>query len=540
MGERKGEKKLKWQKRRSAMSKEQVRLKEIIQILECHNILKDRSPENIRSMIEELGPTFVKMGQILASRSDLIPESISNELKKLRCSVKPMVKSEVEEILRREYDDKVKEIFLSFDNTPIGSASIAQTHIGTLKNGEKVAIKIQRKDIYQKMTTDAKLLKKAVSILQIDRLFSNVVDLKAVIDEMYMTAKEEMDFLIEANNSEEFANNNGDILYIKPLKIYKEYSTPYILVMEYIDGPFINDKEKLMEFGYDMEEVSLKLADNYIKQAIDDGFYHADPHCDNIKIQDGKIVYLDFGMMGRLSNKNKRLLNDCILAILKNDVTEIAHILTILDTNSHTVDYMKLTKDIKNILSKNKATEIVEINIKEFASDMFELLNSNQITLPRDITLLMRGIVVLEGLLEELAPTISLMTVLKNRLRKENIVSREQVIKALTVGIQNGTDLFSIPSEALSLLKGINSGELRFNIELNDSKNKINRFEDLFHQAIVTVLDVSFIIGISLMIMNHKANQSYPFVFFLYIALSIAFTGWLFVKMFYSKITRKK
>lgn len=522
------------------MNKEQSRLKEILRILDNHDILKNRSPENIRSMIEDLGPTFVKMGQILSSRSDLVPQSILDELKKLRCSVKPMEWDEVEEILLREYDGKFKEVFDSFEKVSIGSASIAQTHMAVLKTGEKVAVKVQRKDIYQKMTMDAKLLKKAISILQIDKLLANVVDLKAVIDEIYLTAKEEMDFLIEANNSEEFENNNMDILYIKPLKIYKEYSTSYILVMEYIDGPFINEVDKLVGIGYDMEEISLKLADNYIKQAIDDGFFHADPHCHNIKIQDGKIVYLDFGMMGRLSNKNKLLLNNCIGAIINNDIPEVAHILTTLDTSSQTIDYMKLTKDIRRILAKNQTTEISEINIKEFASDMFELLNSNKITLPQDITMLMRGIVVLEGLLEEIAPRISLMIVLKNRIGSKNIISKDMVVKSLVKGIENGRDLVSIPSETLSILKGINNGELRFNIEINDSKNQINRFENLFYQAVVAVLDFSFIIGISLMIMNHQANQPYPFVFYIYIGLAVVLTGWLFIKMFFSKITRKK
>lgn len=522
------------------ISKEQMRLKEIIQILDNHDILKDKSPENIRKMIEELGPTFIKMGQILSTRSDLIPKEYSEELKKLKCSVQPMEYSEVQEILRREYADKLDDIFASLEEYPIGSASITQTHIAILKTGQKVAVKVQRKDIYQKMTMDTKLLKKAITILHIDKLLDNIVDLKAVIDEMYQSAKEEMDFLIEANNALEFKNNNQDVLYLKPLKIYQEYSTSHVLVMEYIEGPFIHEINKLKEAGYDMEEISLKLADNYMKQAIDDGFYHADPHCDNIKIQDGKIVYLDFCMMGRLSNKNKKLLNDCILAILKNDISEIAHILTVLDTGNKQADYMKLTKDIKNILAKNKTTEISEIDIKEFAADMFALLNSNQITLPKDITLLMRGIVVIEGLLEEIAPSISLMMVFKNRLKSDDIFNKDKMIKAVTKGLKNSYDLIEIPSETLSLLKGINNGELRFNIELNDSKNQVQRFEELFHQAIITVLDVSFIIGISLMIMNHEMNQAYPFVFYLYIALAIVFTGWLFIKMFFSKIVRKK
>ena len=252
------------------MNNETTRLKEIISIINKHNLLKDKSPQNIRETIEDLGPTFVKMGQILSSRSDLIPASISDELKKLRCSVKSMDKEEVLEILNREYNGKFNEIFESIDETPIGSASIAQTHLGVLKSKEVVAVKIQRTNIYQMMTLDTKLLKKAISILKLDKLFGNIVDLQAIIDEMYDSAKEEMDFIIEANHIERFKNNNENIAYIKPLKVYKDISTPYVLIMEYIDAPFINETEKLNSLGYDMNEIANKLADNYIKQLMMD------------------------------------------------------------------------------------------------------------------------------------------------------------------------------------------------------------------------------------------------------------------------------
>ena len=520
------------------MSNESKRLKEIIDVIKKNGIFKDRSPENIRKTIEELGPTFVKMGQILSSRSDLIPKEYSRELKKLRCSVKPMEKSEVNDILNREYNGKVKEIFSHIDDNPIGSASIAQTHKGKLKTGEIVAIKIKRNDIYEMMTLDAKLLKKAISILQIDKLLGNIVDLKSIIDEMYYAAKEEMDFNIEANHIEEFRNNNNDVLYMKVLDVYKDYSTSSILVMEYIDGVYIYETDKLKSLGYDIEEISVKLADNYIKQAIDDGYYHADPHPDNIKINDGKIVYLDFGMMGHLNGRDKELLNKCIISIIKNDVSDLAHNLMLLNTNNNTIDYMNLIKDIKKVLDKNKTTEISEINFKEFATDLFSLLHANKISLPKDISMLIRGIVVLEGLLEEINPKLSLMQVLKNRIKGRDLITKEEVIKNVVNVLENGKDLASIPSEALNTLKGINNGELRFNIEINDSKNQINRFEVLFHQAIITILDLAFIVGISLMAVMNKGDL--PFIFYVYVILAVVCTIWLFSKMFKSKISRKK
>ena len=151
---------------------------------------------------------------------------------------------------------------------------------------------------------------------------------------MYDRAKEEMNFTTERKHIEEFHDNNQELVYLKPLKVYAKYSTNNILVMEYIDGYNIAEKEELKKAGYDLEEIAEKLAHNYLKQAIDDGFYHADPHTDNIKIINGKIAYLDFGMMGRLSKHNRKLLENCIVAIVQNDINEIAHILTLLDTSN--------------------------------------------------------------------------------------------------------------------------------------------------------------------------------------------------------------
>ena len=519
------------------MKNETERLKEIIEIIKKHNIIKDRSPKNIRETIEELGPTFIKMGQILSSRNDFLNEEMITELKKLKGSVLPMNEEQIKEILNEEYKGKENEIFLAIENKPIGSASIAQIHKAKLKNGEIVALKIQRKNIYEMMTLDSKLLKKAISILQIDKILGNVIDIKSLIDEMYETAKEEMDFLIEAKHIEEFSENNKDISYIKGIKIYKEYTTRHILVMEFIDAPLISEKEKLIKLGYDLKEVTLKLADNYIKQAIDDGFYHADPHSDNIKIQDGKIVYLDFGMMGRLSNRNKDLLNKCIVAILKNDIDDIAHILKILNVKDEEINYMKLKSDIKLVLDKNKTTEIKNINIKEFAKEMFLLLNENKIKLPKDITMLIRGIVVIEGTIEEINPDVNLIEVLKNRLSLNKIITEDNIKEIGYKIVKGSNDIISIPSETLSILKGINNGELKFNIELNDSKHQLQKIENILYQIIITILDVALILGISIMTMLDNSRESN--IYCIYIILSIIFTLWLFYKMVISKIKNK-
>ena len=190
-----------------------TRFKEIISILKKNNITSGLTPEKLCSIITELGPTFIKIGQIMSSRYDIFPKEYCDALSQLRANVIPMEYSEVIEILKEQYID-LDEIFLSIEKTSIGSASIAQVHKAKLKNGENVAIKVQRKNVYETMTVDVQIIKKIIKLLHINSIVK-LIDLNSIIDEMYNVAKEEMNFEIEAKHLEEFKENNKDINYIE-------------------------------------------------------------------------------------------------------------------------------------------------------------------------------------------------------------------------------------------------------------------------------------------------------------------------------------
>ena len=514
------------------------RLLEIVGIIKKYNLLKNATPENLRLAIEEAGPTFIKLGQILASRDDVIPKEYCDELSHLRNQVRPMPYENVLEILDREYKGKTDEIFTSIEKEPIGSASIAEVHKAVLNDGTEVVIKIQRENIYDLMAMDVKLLKKIIDLLKIDKIFDSVFNFNDIIDEMFETAKEEMNFLIEASHTEEFYEKNKDILYIRSPKVYREYTTSKSLVMEYMDGISINDYKTLDAYGYDRDEIGKKLAANYIKQALDDGYFHADPHIENLKIKDGKIIYLDFGMMGRLSKRDRELLSKCIVAILKDDVTEVSHILLAFGKTRGQIDHMVLKNDIKRVIDKNKSQDIIDIDIKDFMNDFLAMLSNNHISLPKDVTMLMRGIIVLEGVLRTVSPEINLMQILSTHISPSNYFDKDKAKRFLEKGIENGSNLVCLPNEMLSFLKGVNSGELRFNIELNDSKHQMRNLEQLVHLCMVTILDVAYILGTSLIVM--QSDGDLPFIFYVYLILGGICTVWIFYKMFTSRIRNRR
>ena len=520
------------------MKSSKDRLFEIAGIIKKYDLIKNATPEKLRLAIEEAGPTFIKLGQILASRDDVIPKEYCDELSHLRNQVKPMDYSLVLEILDREYDGKTDEIFKKIEEVPIGSASIAQVHKAVLNDDREVVIKVQRNNIYERMAMDVRLLKQIIDLFRIDRIFNSIFNFKDIIDEMFETAKEEMNFLIEASHTEEFYEKNKDILYIRSPKVYMEYTTSKSLVMEYMDGIQIDDYETLEKFGYDREEIGKKLAANYIKQALDDGFFHADPHVENLKIKDGKIVYLDFGMMGRLSSRDRDLLSKCIFAIINDDVTEIAHILLAFGNTRSNPDYMVLKNDIQRVLVKNKTQDIVQIDIKDFMNDFLAMLSNNHISLPKDVTMLMRGIIVLEGVLRSVSPKINLIEILGTHVKPKGLFDEDKAKKFLSKASQSGTDLVYLPNEMLSFLKGVNSGELRFNIEINDSKHQMRNLEQLVHLCLVTILDVAYILGTSLIVMQSEGKL--PFIFYIYLILGGICTVWIFYRMFISRIRNRR
>ena len=445
---------------------EKTRFIEIISILKNSALIRGFTPQKLCETIIKLGPTFIKIGQIMSNRYDLLPKEYCDALANLRANVTPMDFKEVNQILKEEFGNP-NEIFQNISKNCIGSASIAQVHKAKLKSGEDVVIKVQRRNIYEIMSTDVKLFKRSIRLLHLNLLIK-IVDLNSVLDEMYNVAKEEMDFEIEAKNLEEFRQNNCDIVYIGVPKVYKNLVTKKVLVMEYVEGINVTDKQELLNSGYDLEEIGLKLANNYIKQALDDGFFHADPHPDNMCIREGKIMFLDLGMMGRLSSRNKQLLKNAMNAIVTNDTTELERILLNISTTTGSINHIKLRNEIQKILDKNVNEDIENINIVEFMSSVSKVLRENNIKLDKNITLLMRGICVIEGTLELISPNINLIMVFENKIREntfDNVFSKGTLMNTGRNIVSGVNSLGELPTELLSFVKDINRGETKIDIE---------------------------------------------------------------------------
>ena len=340
------------------------RLKEITAVLHKHAITRGVSPEKLRLILTDLGPTFIKLGQIMSMRSDILPKRYCDELMKLCSDVAPMPFAEVEEVLREAFGCPWQEEFQEIQEKPLGSASIAQVHRAVLKTGEEVVIKVQRKGIYEIMARDIGLMKKAVKLLPPVSI-KEAVDLNLVLEELWRVTQEEMNFLTEAANMEEFSRKNKKVAFVKTPILYREYTTASVLVMEYIDGIPIDHKEELLAGGYDLDEIGSKFVDNFIKQVMDDGFFHADPHPGNVMIQGGKIVWIDMGMMGRLNDRDRELIGQAIEGVALNDIGKIQDAVLALGEFKGKPNQSRLYTDIRDLMAKYGTADFGEIDIVE-------------------------------------------------------------------------------------------------------------------------------------------------------------------------------
>ena len=450
-----------------------ARLREITAVLRKHHISRGVTPEKLRAILEELGPTYVKLGQIMSLHSDVLPQRYCDELMKLTSEVTPMPFSEVEEVINRSYREDWRNIFASIEHNTLGSASIAQVHKARLLDGRDVIVKVERKGIYDTMARDIGLLKRAVGILPPIGGLKNVVDLEMVLDELWSTAQEEMDFLKEAANMEEFARNNQGINYIRCPKLYHEYTTSRVLVMEYIGGCPVDDKNKLLAEGYDLGEIGRKLVNNYIKQVMEDGFFHADPHPGNVKVMDGKIVWIDMGMMGRLTYRDRNLMATAVRAIAVGDIAVLESTILELGDVQGKIDSGKLYGELRDLMDRYGNASMGSIDAVEFFKDVMEIMKGNDIRLPHGMTMLVRGLTQMQGVLLNISPDINMAEIAAGRLREEMLQNFDWKKEAGKTGrriYKAAGRTLDIPPLVKIALEEYLKGQARINMELDSTR----------------------------------------------------------------------
>lgn len=508
------------------------RLREILGVFRRYKLIHGLSPEKLRHILEDLGPTFVKLGQLLSMRPDMIPEEYCRELTRLRTEVKPMGFGEVVAVLEREYGEDYRVVFAALDEMPLGSASIAQVHAAVLENGRSVVVKVQRPGIYERMNQDIKLLHKAAGIIKIIGGKGQVIDLKAVLDEMWTVAKQELDFMTEAEHIRRFVELNQEINYVTFPEVVWTLTTSKVLCMERIEGIQIDDTDTLTREGYDLHDIALKLAAGYAKQVIEDGFFQADPHPGNILIRNGKIVWLDLGMIGTLSGRDRQLLKKAVTAIVQSDVYELKQAVLEISVHKGTINHSRLSGDIDDMLSKYGSTELGGLDIGQAIMDLMSIAQTNGLSMPAGISMLGRGMITMEGVISKVDPDTDVISVyaaavVGSAFEEFDLEKALEKTARFLYGLGSRTMDFS--SNLMEIMKLASKGQSKLNIELIGSEEPLTKISHMVNRMIVCILIAGILIGSSLICLTDMTPKllGIPLIGVLGYAASSILGAWL-------------
>ena len=496
------------------------RLAEMLGILRKHHITRGMDPVKFREILEDLGPTFVKAGQIMSMRSDLLPEEYCKELERLRTDVSPMPFSAVRETIAAELGRAPEEVFERIDEVPLGAASIAQVHAALLREtppegeGEslsrRVVIKVQRPQIRETMANDIALMRKAAGLVNLKTNTGDLLDFRAMVEEMWKTSQEEMDFQREAENLDRFQKNRKGIVYLTSPVVVHAYTTQHMLVMSDVQGIQIDRTEELTDLGYDLSEIGSKTAESYCKQVLDDGFFNADPHPGNLRIADGKIAWIDFGMVGTVSANLRSIMKNAVNAVIAGDIYELENLFLMVGEAKEPVNRAQLYAQIDEIVRRYRSMDFGSIRMGPLLEECLEVIRSNKIAIPSELTLLCRSMVTVEGTITQISPDVNLMEILKQHMKQEmrdDFDLKNTVEHGARELYASSRKSLGIPAQVSDLLNLAKSGQLTVNVSSPDDREQRRNLLTAANRLCLAVLVLALLTG-STILMTASASTA--------------------------------
>lgn len=479
------------------------RIGEILGIVRKYEAWHNITPRRLRCMLEDLGPMFVKMGQILANRSEILPQEYCDELRRLRSNVEPVPFAVVHDCLVAEYGRPLNEIFSHIDRRPLGSASLAQVHRATLVTGEDVAIKVQRPGAQQVMAQDIDIMRSIVRHASRFVKTDQFIDLKGVVEELWQSFREETNFLMEARNLDDFHRFHEGSSSISCPRSYLSYCTEHIVVMDYVDGISIADPDLLVQAGYSLEKVGASIVDDYATQVLEDGFFHADPHAGNIIVKDGVVYFIDLGMVGRMSSHDRGIVKDMIYAVASGDVPKLKDSLirfAVTRGDSSELDHSTFLTDLDFIVADFASLDLKDLDIGEFLTSLISLARKNDVELPSVVTMFARGMVTLEGLLTEYMPDVNMIEIITDHIRHEKSSYRraqeaaEELAGASYRALKGHLEM----AEQLGLAsRMLTRGQLKMNMQVLGSEQVLRRVGGIVDRMSMAIVIAGLFIGSS-------------------------------------------
>ena len=479
--------------------------------------LDETAPKRIRKVLEQLGPAYIKLGQMLSTRPDLVGIEIANELQKLRDETPATPFDEMKALIEEELDSPLDELFENFDETPLGSASLGQVYKAELKDtGEEVAIKVLKPNSREIIESDVKIMKFLAKRMDKYISLTRTYNLPAMVSEFERSIFKEINFLEEAMNLQNLSKNFRSVSYIKIPNVYLDYCSEKVITMELIHGVKVTD---LIEGDYpdiDKKKIANYGVKSYFKQIMIDGFFHADPHPGNLIVtEDHKLCYIDAGMMGILNEDFKEDLAALILLLISGNTNNIITQLMYMDIVSPSQNTPELRSDIDDLMNLYYGAELR--NMDGAMEDLLNAMIKNNVVLPKDFVMIGRGIALIEDTGKKLDPNFNAATELK-KLSRQIIVNKYKPKRMGKVGLNYLLQMEHLAKDLPDTIRSTANKLEEGDIEVRLKHEEISQ---LTNQLSVALIISSLIIGSSLAIVGGAGPKIFEIS-------AIGFVGFVF------------